>query len=66
MGYVARTDTLELIRRAAILRSALREDTEDAGCFLVSWPTCFDKLRFIGRGKKALAHPSPLPLNNDS
>ena len=29
---------------------------------LVSWPTCFDKLRFIGRGKKALAHPSPLPL----
>ena len=28
---------------------------------LVSWPTCFDKLRFIGRGK-TLAHPSPLPL----
>ena len=57
---------------AAILRSALREDTEDTGCLLlfcccrrlVSWPTCFDKLRFIGRGKKALAHPSPLPRSD--
>ena len=34
-------------------------------CRLVSRRLRFYNLRFIGRGKKALAHPSPLPLSCD-
>ena len=52
---------------AILRRGALREDTEiRAGLLLllsfVSRCLRFYNLRFIGRGKKPLTHPSPLPL----
>ena len=43
----ARCAKIQKMRAAFLLLSS----------FSHSWPTCFDKLRFIGRGKKALAHP---------
>ena len=53
----ARCAKIQKIRAAFLLSSSFSQLAHESH-------VCFDKLRFIGRGKKALAQPSPLPLSS--